>query len=191
MTAEAERAARAHAWRLAALLTGRIDEADEAVEQILADRAALASLEANRLDRLVTLRCREIVGARPLDARTEPALADLRLLDALPQQAREAFALIEVGERSLIDAARAMDCSRTAASRHLERARASLRDRLDERGGGAGLETLRRRLAALNPGPSVERIEWRRRVRRRRRLILIAAAIGLIALGTLALLGLT
>jgi predicted DNA-binding protein (UPF0251 family) len=180
VTRPEEHAARAHAWRLAVLLTGRVEEAEEGVEQVLADRGALSTLPPARLDRLVALRCREIVGRRSA-GRSEPAAGRaLAALDRLAQQPREAFALIEVGGRSMIDAARAMDCSRTAASRHLERARAALAGAVEEGLAPVDVEGVRAEVERLNPGASVERIGRRRRVRRRRRVVLILCAAGVV-----------
>ena len=115
--------------RLALLLTGRPDRAQRIVRSVASAhltprrrrRGPVAS--PDHLERQVLLACRRPAApaaAGPPDGAFEP-------LEGLPAQLREAFVLVRVLGRSLREAARAMDCSRTAVRRHLGRADQVLR----------------------------------------------------------------
>src|SRR6056297_1742673 len=117
-------------YRLALLLTGRPERADVHARAVATDairrrprsggRPRLGPASADRLERQVLLACRRDAAGDP---RAAPGFGRL---EGLPGQFREAFVLVRVLGRSLREAARAMDCSRTAVRRHLERADAAL-----------------------------------------------------------------
>ncbi|MEC9372944.1 MAG: hypothetical protein VYC34_03835 [Planctomycetota bacterium] len=106
-------------------------------------------------------------------------------LRALRRQPREAWTLRELDNKDIMDIARAMDCSRTAAERHLADAIDTMQRALsisyDE-----AVRKLRERALALDPEPFL----LRRRQHRARRLTtrLIVIALALIILAALALL---
>jgi hypothetical protein len=107
-------------YGLALLLTGRPDRARLHAHAVAATTRrrrgpiTLAPGSADLLERQVLLACRRdrVVSAAGLDPAFER-------LEGLPRQFREAFVLVRVLGRSLREAARAMDCSRTAVRRHL------------------------------------------------------------------------
>ena len=112
---------------LALLLTGRPDRARVHAREVAATTRrrrgplTMAPGSADRLERQILLACRR---DRPAAAGgVEPAF---ERLEGLPLQFREAFVLVRVLGRSLREAARAMDCSRTAVRRHLSRADAAV-----------------------------------------------------------------
>ncbi len=117
--------------RLALLLTGRPERARRIVRGVAAahlaparrPRRRPAAVSPDHLERQVLLACRR----EPAPAAAGPPVAAFAPLDGLPAQLREAFVLVRVLGRSLREAARAMDCSRTAVRRHLGRADEALR----------------------------------------------------------------
>ncbi len=123
-------------YGLALLLTGRPDRARLHARTVAASTRrrrgpiTLAPGSADRLERQVLLACRRdrvVPGppgpSGPLGNAMDPAF---ERLEGLPRQFREAFVLVRVLGRSLREAARAMDCSRTAVRRHLSRADAAV-----------------------------------------------------------------
>lgn len=139
------------AWRLALLLTGSPAAADRVVLRVLDAQPDLDALEPIRRDRLVVLRAREedtrpsnpprpgfaervraahlqrrgVTPAEEADERHPfdgVANALLQLSRRLPRQQHEAIMLHRVEGFELRDTARAMDCSTTAAARHLDEA---------------------------------------------------------------------
>jgi hypothetical protein len=143
------------AWRLALLVTGRADLADTALLAAMQRRVALRSLPQARRDRLTLICVREILGeatmrrpgflerlrsahrsrrgAGPISASHYERIpfdgiaADgADAMRALREQPREAWALHRVLNMDLRDVARAMDCSKTAAARHLEEAESAM-----------------------------------------------------------------
>lgn len=101
---------------------------------------------------------------------------------ALPRQALEAWILTRIEQLDEVRVARAMDCSRTAAERHLRRADELMQPVLAGRAEGepaAALDLLRAALDRLDPGPEVKAV--RARVRRARRLRVALALLCIVA----------
>jgi len=166
-------------YRLALLLSGRPDTAGAVVRSVLGDRGGIRAADVARLDRLVILRCRDH-RARPLDLPGLDAFA-AGVLASLDAQPREAWLLARVFGLPEREAARSMDCSVTAVRLHLERADATIRDRLDEDRRRAMVGGLRTLVAGIDV-PADVRAGWVRRRRLRRVRTLVVAAIGLAAL---------
>ena len=139
------------AWRLALLLTGSPGAAERVILRVLDAQPDLEAVEPSRRDRLVILRAREETasasnpprpafaervraahmqrrGVTPTDDADERppfegvANALLQLSRRLPRQQHEALMLHRVEGLELRQTARAMDCSTTAAARHLDEA---------------------------------------------------------------------
>jgi DNA-directed RNA polymerase specialized sigma24 family protein len=101
---------------------------------------------------------------------------------ALPRQSLEAWILTRIEQLDEVRVARAMDCSRTAAERHLRRADELVQPVLAGWTGGrpeAALDLLRAALDRLDPGPEVKAV--RARVRRARRLRVALALLCIVA----------
>lgn len=181
-------------WRLAFLLTGDGAVAADVIDAVLRDQPDPASLEPARLDRLVVLHTREARSRRAGGAPPLPDSKAARALQAvvtLEHQPREAWVLTHLDDLEELRVSRAMDCSRTAAARHLEAAEGAMKAAL-----GADLaacvEALRRAADDLDPVAIIMRQRARRRRERNRRAligaglaIIAAAAAGLIALRVL------
>lgn len=172
------------AWRLALLVTGRSDLADAALLAAMRRRVALRTMPEQRRDRLTLICVREIVGeaamhrpgflerlraahrgkrgAEPCAVAENPqavfeglAADGAEAMRALREQPREAWALHRVLNMDLRDVARAMDCSKTAAARHLEEAESAMAGSL----GASYIETieaLRTQSDAARPGSIVQ-----------------------------------
>jgi hypothetical protein len=152
------------AYRLATLLTGDAGRALAVMEQVLATRPDLRTLDGAHLDRLTILACREV------DA--EGVLA------ALTSQQREAWVLSQVHGTPLRETARAMDCSVTATRRHLAIAVEHMAEH------DAAVEGLQASVLEIDLPPVYR--QMRRRRDRTRRLLVVLAALALAA-GLLAL----
>lgn len=187
---DAREARERRVWRLAWLLLGAdADRAAAAAARVLAARTDLARLDPARLDRLCVLAARHVAARRP--AATKPTEADpahialLRQAVALPRQCLEAWVLTRLEQLDPIRVARSMDCSRTAAQRHLERADELLREPLAALGLTGpeedSLARVRCALDGLDAGPTIRRIRHRIRRRRRVRSALILLALALAA----------
>ena len=167
-------------YRLAALLTGRQKSAVRVIEQVVGARPDLQSLDSEHLDRLTVLRSREqATGTFQLtgmDSSLAAALAEL------PSQQREAWVFISVYQLDDRTAAKAMDCSFSAARQHHDMAEATLRRRLGERLGEAA-QHVRQAVVRVDV-PEFFRAQQRRRQRTRRTLLalaIVAAALAAIA----------
>lgn len=173
-------------WRLAWLLTGgREDLCARLVAECLDAQPDLRRLDPAHLDRLVVLAARRRIRGVPRPA--EPSSPGRRLLAAaagLPPQLREAWVFARLDGLGPMEMARAMDCSKTAALRHLERADSELSGRF-----GADLpamlDGLRAEADLAAPGKALTAFRSQRRRRRRIRAALVgfaAAAAGLAGL---------
>ncbi|MFG0274504.1 MAG: hypothetical protein ACF8QF_05555 [Phycisphaerales bacterium] len=191
------------AWRLALLLTGDAAGADAVAVRVLEAQPDLDAIEPMRRDRLVVLRAREhatgqlaqpAVGfadrlraghlrRRGVDAEAEtaPAQAFSGLANALmqfslrrPRQQHEALMLHRVEGMELRDTARAMDCSTTAAARHLDEAERVIADTMGADYPTAGA-ALREQSAEATPGDEVVRVRVLMAKMRRIRTVLLAA----------------
>lgn len=162
------------AWRLGVLTTGDLSTARRALS-LLPPQPAGSSLDADRLDRLAIQSLRRAVGpqSRPQQphpsappAETPPAAPQRRIaepislgpahdiLSTLPLQAAEAFVLRRLDDLDPIRACRAMDCSRSAADRFLERSEHDMARRLGP-ALDAALAQLRSAADAITPDAEV------------------------------------
>lgn len=98
----------------------------------------------------------------------------------LTRQGQEAWILHELDGKDLLETARAMDCSRSAAARHIERARGAITERLGDKRRRA-THALRAQAHALDPGVFISR--RRAKVRRRRLARAIGLGFGLLVVG--------
>lgn len=169
------RAYEARVWRLAFLLTGSRARAGELVVEVLGRRADPSELDAAHLDRLVVLASRHHTPSPAPGADG----AHARLL-ALPAQAKEAWILSRVDGLDELAVARAMDCSRTAARRHLVHAD----DLLAQADPKAFAERIRALADSESPEAGMAAHRAQARDLHRRRLARAAAIIAL--LGSLA-----
>lgn len=168
-------------YRLATLLTGDPDAATGVMEAVLRAQPDLRAMQSARLDRLTVLRCRE-VRSQPLHAEALRGEA-ARAIASLAAQAREVWLLVRAYGLPLREAARAMDCSVTATTRHLQRADETMAGVL---GGGVGgsIEALRAHSKSLQvPAAYLARQDRRRRHRR----VLTMVMLLLLALALLAI----
>jgi RNA polymerase sigma-70 factor (ECF subfamily) len=205
--------AEARAWRLALLLTGAADAADRIMLRVLDAQPDLDTVEPVRRDRLVILRAREEAygatntprpgfaervraahlerrGVTPADASDDRrpfegvANALLQLSMRLPRQQHEALMLHRVEGLELRQTARAMDCSTTAAARHLDEAERVIAESMGRDYASAG-QMLRRQAHEAPVGEVVVRMrvvmERRQRVR-----VAILSAIVVVLLGACA-----
>jgi hypothetical protein len=175
-------------YRLATLLTGDRAAAAVVIEAVLAARPRLDDLDGAHMDRLTVLRSREIPPAilfgRNVHAPSAEALARLEC------QQREAWVFARVFRLPSRDVARAMDCSVTAAQRHLERADALMQAARGEGAAGmpeaAAAEQLRALVVRLDTPPLFRaRREARQRMRRTLRWIIVAIVLVIAAAAVL------
>ena len=167
-------------WRLAFLLTGGHEAAcARIVAAVLDAQPDVRRLDPARLDRLVVLsarRRRVAPPSPPPDA--PPGQTLLAAAGRMPRQMLEAFLLIRIDGLDLMPAAKAMDCSKTATQRHLDRANEAMAeafgDRLPEM-----IDALRAAADNLAPGPALR--AHRERLRRRKRLRLALLVLGISA----------
>jgi len=193
-TPETATDAERRAWRIALLLTGDAARADAGMVSVLAAQPDLEAIPPARRDRLVLLRARESLAgglSKPsigllerlrtahLQRRGDEAAPASRdavfsaVANALlqfslrtPHQRHEALMLHRVEGMDLRQTARAMDCSTTAAARHLEAAEQAVAEAMG-RDYTRASAMLRAQAREATPGPSVHRT--RRVVLRRRR----------------------
>ena len=157
-------------YRLATLLTGDPAAAARVIEAVVDAQPDLRRLDGTRLDRLTVLRSREVEPGT-LDALAPQAATALA---GLPPQPREAWVLTHAYGLSLRDTARAMDCSTTATTRHIEHARQALAERLGDRVKGLGADV--RGYSSSLTVPAFYRARRARRLLLRRLLVLAALA---------------
>lgn len=191
-------------WRLATLLSGDQHRAAQLALRIVDTRASLEDLDAPRLDRLVILTARRwrddsqagsdagSAASGEASERQAGSVPDaemiLRYLRSQPFQQGEVWILRRVDALEDIRASQAMDCSRSAAGRFLERAEADLLEHFGRP--SEELASIVRDYAdGLEPGPviSARRAELDER-RRRRRTMVIVVLLGGALIGVLALL---
>jgi hypothetical protein len=169
-------------YRLAALLTGNPVAATSVIEQVVDAQPRLDRLDSDHLDRLTVLRSREIPAAMLVDDAIPQAVAGG--VAGLTAQQREVWVFTHVYRMPMRQAARAMDCSRTAATRHLEQAEGAV-----SREAGVGSAEAGELLLSYSMALDVPAFYRAARVRRRRlRLWLRVAGIVLILAAVVALL---
>ena len=179
------------AWRLAILATGDADVARRTLSNLRVPPRG-ERLDADRIDRLAIQSLRRACGptarAGPDQVQGPPSPARRRVdpvslgrahdvLVALPLQAAEAFVLRRLDELDPIRACRAMDCSRSAADRFLERAERELSNSLGPEHDSAIL-ALKAASDGLAPEPQVVAMcVSRARDRSRRRVALTVTVV--------------
>lgn len=163
-------------YRLAALLTGSPIAAAEVIEHVLAAQPDLRRLDDARLDRLTILRCREAVPEAGIIADDSLPRVAAEALAGLRSQPREAWVLHRLYAMTPRDAARAMDCSRDAATRHLAEADA----RIAEAGPA---DRLAEALLAWTLELEIPAFHRVRIERRRRRRIVLRIAVVVVVVG--------
>lgn len=168
-------------WRLAWLLSGGREELCARVAAACLDaRPDLEQLDPAHLNRLVVLAARRRVRAAPAVAPDAPdAIRLLAAVCSMNRQRTEAWIFSHIDGLGPMEMARAMDCSKTAALRHLERAEAELAQRFGP-ALPAMLESLR--AAADRVAPSAAHAAFRAERRRRRRVKLALIAFAALAL---------
>ena len=158
-------------YRLATRLTGNPVAATRVIESVVDAQPDLRRLDNTHMDRLTVLRSRELAPGRLVVGIVPPAAAEALAL--LTSQQREAWVFTHVYRVKLRDAARAMDCSVTATSRHLQVADDTVAERL-----GAAVEQAIEALLSYSMALDVPAFyrAARRRCRQRRLLIMVGAA---------------
>jgi len=164
-------------YRLAVLLTGNPISATKVIGQVLDAQPDLRRLDSAHLDRLTVLRSREIATAMLVDE-SIPRDVAAWLANLDPQQ-REAWVFLRVYQLADREMARAMDCSLTAAQRHLYQAERSLNERMGDT--AATVPSTLLSYSMRLDVPAFYRIERRRR--RQWRLAWIVIGIAAVALG--------
>lgn len=160
------------AYRLATLLTGDPAGAVGVLEAVERSQPDLRAMDSARLDRLTVLRSREVQPG-PLPAEALPPAAARAIAD-LGAQPREAWLLVRAYGLPLRETAKAMDCSVTATTRHIERADDVLASSLGGKGVAGAIEALRTYSKSLSlPEHYVVRRARRRRNKRVLALILL------------------
>lgn len=112
-------------YRLATLLTGNERAAAGVITAVVGAQPDLSRLDSAHMDRLTVLRSREVrpgvLNHDAIPSHVAAALAEL------PAQKREAWVLARVYRLPLRELARAMDCSVTATTRHIENADSTMK----------------------------------------------------------------
>jgi len=176
-------------WRLAFLLTGNPDRAADLIGAVLRDQPKPGSVEPARLDRTIILHAREVRQPPGVTVHmSEAATRAMKVLLAIPGQPREAWVLTRLDDLDELRVSRAMDCSKTAAARHLKAADEQMRHRLGPHL-EAGIAALKREADAIDPGPLIEVAAERRRKERLGKALIaggvgvaVAAALGMLVL---------
>ena len=170
-------------YRLAALLTGDPIAATKVIEQVVGSQPDLAQLDSAHMDRLTVLRSREIRPASMVHVLIPPPTADA--VSKLTPQQREAWVIGRVYETPLREMSRAMDCSTTAAERHLLQSDVAIRAATGSDPAIAAKQFLRASLTMAVP--AFYRAKQQRRRRMRTVLALIAIALIAILLAAVAM----
>jgi hypothetical protein len=157
-------------YRLAVLLTGSSVAAVKVMKQVLDAQPDLRNIDGAHMDRLTVLRSREFTPMALNDPVVPPEVAEA--LAKLPAQQREAWVFARVYRMDQREMARAMDCSTTALSMHLDQADEAMARWLGRDAKVAADQLLRYQLAL--DVPAVQR-HWRWRNERLRRVALRAA----------------
>lgn len=169
-------------YRLAVLLTGDPVAATGVIAKVVGSQPDLAQLDSAHMDRLSVLRSREIRPAALVSDVVPPKTAEA--LAGLTAQQREAWVFARVYQTPPREMSRAMDCSSTAADRHLQLADAAMRRAL---GGDADAAAQRFREYSMTLDvPAFYREAQRRRRHMRLAVRLAIAAVIALLLGALA-----
>lgn len=163
-------------YRLSILLTLDVSVARRALKRILTTSHRIDRIDSAHLDRLTILGCREIGAVNP--ATLAIASPGLDYLAALSMQQREAWVLARVYRVPEREMARSMDCSTTAARRHLELADKRMADVPDQT--EFVDELLRFTLALDAPSVEIRRQQRRHRWRRSRPWIVLVLILGML-----------
>lgn len=158
-------------WRLTYLLSGDHARGVRVLRSILADARDPASLDPVHLDRLVLQHARQVLGDDPREPTGGEPRSDaarlLRSAQRLRRQSLEAWVLTRVEGADEVHVARAMDCSKTAATRFLATADAFL-DQHEDAVRSAARE-LRNLSLTLNPDDAFDEAVSQLGALRRRR----------------------
>ena len=165
-------------YRLATLLIGDPVTATRVIEAVVDAQPDLRRLDSAHLDRLTVLRSREIGRATIVDAAVPPAVASA--LASLPIQQREAWVFTHVYCVPQRETARAMDCSVTANTRHLQMAEATMAPTAGDPAKLAA-EVLLKYSMRLEV-PAFWRAQRRRRQTMRRMIVVMVFGLGLLVL---------
>jgi hypothetical protein len=169
-------------YRLAVMLTGNPIAATHVISAVVNSQPDLSQLDSAHMDRLTVLRSREIRPAALVHDEVEPRTAEA--VSKLTPQQREAWVFGRVYRTPLREMSRAMDCSTTAAERHLLQADIVLRESTGHEPSIAAGQFLK---CSLNLDvPEFYRAKQRLRRRIRRTLIWTAIALGTLLLAMLA-----
>ncbi len=144
------------------MLTGNPIAATRVISQVVDAQPELSSLDSAHMDRLTVLRSREIRPASLVNPAIPQRIADA--VAALTSQQREAWVLGRVYRTPLRELSRAMDCSSTAAERHLLQAEVNLRN-------ATGLDSGQSAAHFLKASLAIDVPEFHRRSRLRKRFI--------------------
>lgn len=166
-------------YRLAVLLTGDPIAATRVITAVVGSQPDLSKLDSAHMDRLTVLRSREISPACLVHdlvaARTAEGLSKLT-----PQQ-REAWVMGRIYQTPLREMSRAMDCSTTAAERHLLQADVAMRSALGIEPAVAANQFRKYSMTLEVPEFHRRRERFRRRLRLAGVLVLIAVVAGVLA----------
>lgn len=174
-------------FRLATLLCGDPDVALQVTADVVNARLDPVELDSVHLDRLTVLRCREAAPAsssRILASESLPEVLARAWASLTPQQ-RETWIFRRIYRVADRETARSMDCSVTAAARHLDQADAVMRGR-----GGMSAEEAAEALLQFTLAidvPHVFRAKLRRQARWRRivRWLAVGLVLAVLAAATL------
>jgi hypothetical protein len=170
-------------YRLATLLTGNPVAATRVIEQVIDAQPDLGVLDSAHMDRLTVLRSRELKPAMLVSDLVPHAVAE-GVASLTPQQ-REAWILARVYRSPMREMARAMDCSVTAATRHLEAADGRIDHALGASSFAAAATILSYSMTL--EVPRFYRVEQQRRRRSRIAFLMIAAGILALILAAIAM----
>jgi Sigma-70, region 4 len=170
-------------YRLATLLAGNPIAASRVIEAVVDAQPDLANLDSAHMDRLTVLRSREIKPATLVSELVPISLAE-GIASLSPQQ-REAWILARVYRVSEREMSRAMDCSVTAAARHLEQADAAVTKQLGPIAPAAA-STLLAYSMTLDV-PKFYRVQQQRQRNFRFAIMVIAAGLAALVLAAIAM----
>lgn len=175
-------------WRLAFLLAGGAHRrAHMIASMVLETQKEPERLDASGLDRVIVQAARRVNAAKRegesgRNVFPESARRCAEAASRMPEQQMEAWLLSRIDGLGLLAVAKAMDCSKTATQRFIDKADEAM-------GASLGAEAerlvgaLRRAADSLDPSPLVRAYREAKRRRRRLRLSLVVLVVALGVLG--------
>lgn len=157
------------------MLTGNPQAATKVIESVVDAQPDLGKLDNAHIDRLTVLRSREIESA--VIAQDGLPIDVAKALAALPVQQREAWVFARVYRLTSREMARAMDCSHTAAERHLVQAEAAMTGAVAEDADSIAQTLLTYVLALDVPAFYRAKQDRRRQLRRVIQMIILTAVL--------------